>query len=158
MEHDIAALYNQYYSYLYKYALSLTGDPLWAEELVAETFYRVILKFHTYRGASRIETWMAGILKNLYYSDLRRQKKLTRLKEAMPQQAPEDTGDRLLAEQIYQALDSLEDPYHRVFTMRVLENRKDAEIAEELGRTENWVRVTFFRAKQKIRSSMEESI
>lgn len=43
--------------------------------------------------------------------------------------------------------------YRTVVALRVSDNLSYAEIASILGKTENWARVTFFRAKQLMRKT-----
>lgn len=58
--------------------------------------------------------------------------------------------NRELIEEISRVLDGLEEPYGEVFRMRVLQEKEYEEIASVYGKTENWARVTYYRAKQKI--------
>ena len=44
----------------------------------------------------------------------------------------------------------MDEPYRTVFKKRELEGYGYAEIASTFGKTENWARVTFFRAKKKL--------
>ena len=48
----------------------------------------------------------------------------------------------------------LEEPKNQVFAMR-LNGLSFREIGEALGKTENWARVTFFRAKNEILNRLE---
>lgn len=56
----------------FRYLRSLSGDAAAAEELTAETFYRAYIHFDTFRGDSKIETWLCAIAKNAYLKDCRR--------------------------------------------------------------------------------------
>jgi len=52
-------------------------------------------------------------------------------------------------------LHELEDPYKEVFELRVFGELSFAEIAEIFGHTESWARVTYHRAKLKIKERMD---
>ena len=56
---------------------------------------------------------------------------------------------------IHKLLHELEEPYKEVFELRVFGELSFAEIAEIFGRTESWARVTYHRAKLKIKERMD---
>ena len=51
-------------------------------------------------------------------------------------------------------LHTLEEPYKEVFWMRTFGELSFKEIGEIHGKTESWARVTFYRAKQKIKEAL----
>ncbi len=51
---------------------------------------------------------------------------------------------------LYKAIHSLAEPMREVVHMRLSGEFTFAEIGTILGKSENWARVTFYRAKQKI--------
>lgn len=58
------------------------------------------------------------------------------------------------AEQVLKLLDTVTPEQKQVFIMR-LEGMNFRDIGLALGKSENWVRVNFFRTKSRIRSEME---
>ena len=56
---------------------------------------------------------------------------------------------------ISEALSLLPEAQQVVFNLRHVEGWDSAEIANLLGRTRNWVRVTLFRARFKMRAEVE---
>lgn len=155
MEH----IYQTYAQYVYRYLLSLTHHADLAEELTAETFYRATYSLHRYDGSCKISVWLCQIAKHLWYQqqDKRRRR---RTQEPLPDDAidPGKTPEQqaVLREEkmaLYQAIHSLHEPMREVVHLRLSGEFSFAEIGEILGKTENWARVTFYRAKQKI---MEE--
>ena len=58
--------------------------------------------------------------------------------------------------QLHRITQQLEAPYGQVFFMR-MEGLSFRQIGEALDKTENWARVTFYRAKVKIQERMEDS-
>jgi len=51
-------------------------------------------------------------------------------------------------------LHSLAEPYKEVFSLRTFGELSFAEIAELFGKTENWARVTYHRAKLKLQEGL----
>ena len=57
--------------------------------------------------------------------------------------------------QIHQALHNLSEPYKEVFSLRVLGELSFRQIGLLFGKTENWARVTYHRARLKIKEEFE---
>ena len=150
-------IYQENYPIVYGYLLSLCGDVLLAEDLAAETFFKAFLHPRRYDGQCKLSTWLCTIGRNLYLNERKRQLRSHRLFSS-PATVP--NPEELLLEkeqitQLYRAAQQLEAPYNQVFFMR-LEGLSFRQIGEALGKTENWARVTFFRAKVKIQERTED--
>lgn len=150
-------IYQENYPIVYGYLLSLCGDIHLAEELAAETFFKAFLHPRRYDGKCKLSTWLCTIGKNLYINERKRQQRSRRL---MPHPSVAPDPEELLLEKeqlahLYRATQQLEQPYGQVFFMR-LEGLSFRQIGEAIGKSENWARVTFFRAKVKIQERMED--
>ena len=49
---DIEKIYNEYFKVVYRYILSLSGDPGLSEDIAQETFLKVYRKMDSFRGES----------------------------------------------------------------------------------------------------------
>ena len=65
--------------------------------------------------------------------------------------------DRDTSLRIHTILHSLEEPYKEVFQLRTFGELSFAEIGSIFGKTENWARVTYHRARLKIKERMDEN-
>lgn len=149
--------YKENYPILYGYLLSLCGDPLWAEEIAAETFSRAIGQLHRYNPKYKPSTWLCTIGRNLLYNEYRRRKKFAVLEEAAWDSGSSAETAYLQKETIRQILDilkALPPEQGQLFRMR-LQGMSFREVGLALGRSENWARVTYYRIKHKIRTEME---
>ena len=72
---DLEEVYTREFPGVYKYLLALCGDPTLAEELTQETFYRAIQNSGTFRGTCKLSVWLCQIGKNLYISQLRKERR-----------------------------------------------------------------------------------
>ena len=150
-------LYETYYMRVFSFAMTLSGNKSQAEEITQETFFRAFSSPSGFRGASDEVTWLCAIAKNLFLDDKRREKK----SEPLPEEAP-DTGksmeqstvDRDTSFRIHLALHALEEPYREVFELRVFGELSFREISVIFGKTENWARVTYHRARLKLQERM----
>ena len=152
-------LYEAYYMRVFSYAMTLSGDRHLAEEVTQETFFRAVSRRSEFRGESNELTWLCAIAKNCYIDELRRQKKAEQITEDLPEpeKPPEQkTVDRDTSFRIHLALHALEEPYREVFELRVFGELSFREIGKIFGKTENWARVTYHRARLKLQERMAE--
>ncbi len=154
---NLEQFYRENYHIVFGYLLSLCGSKAMAEDLTSETFLKAIAKVSSYDGSVKPSTWLCAIGKNLYINERKRFQRLVPLESVVI--AEEDTMEERIIEQdtakrIEQLSRKLEEPKNQVFAMR-LNGLSFREIGEALGKTENWARVTFFRAKNEILERLE---
>ena len=150
-------VFEQYYEDVYRFLRALTRDRDLAEELTQETFLRAIRSIDTYRGEGEFRVWLCSIAKNLFYSQMKKQKKsIPVADEDFPEgESQEKTlidriADRETAMEIYQALHRLRDPYKEVFSLRVFGELSFREIGVLFEKSEHWACVTYHRERQMI--------
>lgn len=155
---DFDEIYTEYFTLVYKYTLSLCHDPSLAEEIAQETFFRALKNINTFRGDSKIETWLCQIARNNYLKWLEKQQRhapLEGLGEA--EQRADDPLQRASAFEIHKVLHRLDEPYKEVFSMRTFGELSFKEIAQLFNKTESWARVTYHRARIKIQEQVNEN-
>jgi len=159
-QEQCARLYETCYMRVFSYVMTLAGDRSLAEELTQETFYRAFARQREFRGESDEVTWLCAIAKNLFVDEKRRQSRHGAIPEDLP-----DTGksvaktveDRDSSFRIHMALHGLEEPYREVFELRVFGELSFREVGTIFGKTENWARVTYHRARIKLQERMDEA-
>lgn len=166
LKKEFESIYNRYYHAVYTFCVKLCGyDNNLAEELTQNTFYKAITAADSFRGDCSVKTWLCQIARNDYISYLRKEKHLVRTGDLdrVLQNIPDPSESLQMrlevtesVRQIYGILDTLEPPYKEVFRMRVVQELSYSEIATHFQKTENWARVIYYRAKQKIISVMEQ--
>lgn len=57
--------------------------------------------------------------------------------------------------EIHKVLHRLSEPYKEVFSLRIFGELTFREIGMLFGKSENWARVTYYRARVKIREELE---
>ena len=151
-------LYETHYMRVFSYVMTLAGERSLAEEITQETFFRAISGRGSYRKEADEITWLCAIAKNLFYDEKRRQSR----SQPMPEEI-RDTGkgieqkavDRDSSFRIHLALHALEEPYREIFELRVFGELSFREIGTIFGKTENWSRVTYHRARLRLQERME---
>ena len=154
---DLEQIYKDYFSAVYKYILSLSGDPLTAEEITQETFFKALKKINDFRGECSVRVWLCQIAKNAYKDHLAWRSRMAGFGEVEITAAgfEHDLMYGLDARDVYRILHRLREPYKEVFSLRVFGELSFSEIAELFEKTESWARVTFHRARLMIREEME---
>ena len=151
------AVYEELFPQVYRYLLVLCGDRDLAEELTQETFFQAIQHIGEFQGGCKLYVWLCQIGKNQYFSWCRRRKR-----EDRPEKLLESAGleelllDRETSMDLHRRLHALPEPYREVFSLRVFGELSFRQIGELFQKTESWARVTFFRAKQKLREEHSE--
>ena len=156
---DLEKMCNLHYKYVKSYALSLCLNEAMAEDITQETFYNAIKKIDTFKNDCKIETWLCSIARNIFLNSKR--KKQTENISDYPNLVAEisleenviknENIKRILTEAV-----KLDTPYKEVFYMKTLGDMPYSTIADVFEKTENWARVTYFRAKKQIEERMSE--
>ena len=155
---DMEKLYQDYFLVVYRYILSLSRDPLTAEEITQETFFKALKHIDAFRGDSSIRSWLCQIAKNAWYDQARRQGRLTQLTEEGEDPAPSMEEVIFLsadAREIHKVLHRLREPYKEVFSLRTFGELSFSDIAELFGKSESWARVTYHRARILIKEGIK---
>ena len=150
---DFEEVYNLYSKDVFKFCLSLCGSQATAEDITSETFLKAIKTGDTFEGKCSVKVWLCQIAKNTYYDYLRKHKKITEMPTDMPSESDFEIEllDKSEALKIHKHLHRLDEPYKEIFSLRVFSELSFADVGEIFGKTESWARVTFHRAKSKIK-------
>ena len=77
--------------------------------------------------------------------------------EAQTPGVEQSVAERDDAFRVHLALHAMEEPYREVFELRVFRELSFAQIGRIFSRTENWARVTYHRARIKLKERMEHT-
>ena len=154
-------IYQKYAKDVYRFLLSLTGNGQEAEELLAETFYQAFLHIDSFEWRSSIYTWLCQIGKNAWIRECKRKKRfceqeihevnLTAEGKTLEAQFMEKENYSQIMQEVYQ----LQEPYREVFILHVLGEMKLKDIAALFAKSEEWARVTYYRAKSKLAKAIQ---
>ncbi len=153
-------IYQRYFRDVYRFCLGLTQDGTLAEEITQETFFKALKAANKFDGSNDIRAWLFTIARNAWYSHCRAHKR-TLSQEDLPQELPDSVRleerieDEESAFAIHQFLHNMEEPYKEVFSLRVFGELPYEKIGRLFGKSANWARVTFYRAKLQIIEHME---
>ena len=153
---DFDRIYKENFTDVYKFVLGLCRDPVLAEEITQETFFRALSAIDEFRGDCQLRVWLCQIARNRYLSLCREQSRYDEMASESGDDGIEDGfADRETAGKLHRLLHDLPEPYKEVFSLRTFGELSFAEIGELFGKTENWARVTYFRARKKLKEAYD---
>ena len=160
---------------IFNFILRFVRDPALAEDLLQETFLRVIRGSTNYAVQSKFTTWLYTIARNLCVDASRRAKHRKAQSLDAPLDADKDGGATLLdvtadkkgqvdravigkqlGERIQDAVSQLADEQREVFVMREVLNLSFKEIGEIVGVPENTAKSRMRYALEKLRDALDD--
>jgi RNA polymerase sigma-70 factor (ECF subfamily) len=155
----IRALHDEHAAALWSYVVSLTGDPVSAQDVVQETLLRAWRHpeaFDPARGPAR--AWLFTVARRLVIDDWRRTRsRRERLTDAVPDAAAPDEHDRALQSWVLvEALRQLTPEHRAVLLECYYRGRSVGETALALGVPEGTVKSRTHYALQRLRLALAE--
>lgn len=148
---------------LYGYALTLTRDPVEAQDLVQETYLRAIRARHKLAPNSNLKSWLFVILRNAWLNQVRHARSGPSFTELEIEEANSVCIDvraadpyvlylrKLERAEVRQAIDSLPLLHREIVVLRDIEGFSYREIASMLGCPAGTVMSRLGRAREKLR-------
>lgn len=153
---DFDNLYRENADIVYRYLFSVTHDADLAQELTQQTFCEAISHPGNYRGDAALSSYLCGIAKNLAKKEFARRARhdyvpLEEVRDGpVTASAEEAVSEKMGREDLFHRIHALPEAMREVVYLRLAGELSFAQIGTILGKTENWARVTFYRAKQKL--------
>ncbi|HVK76948.1 MAG TPA: RNA polymerase sigma factor [Kofleriaceae bacterium] len=159
---------------VYNFVLRYVGDKETAEDLLQETFMRVIKGADAYKRQAKFTTWLYTIARNLCVDQTRRRKHRRHASLDAPMAAADDSGTLLdvipskemgsdrksVNKQLYAklqgAISALSEEQREVFLMREFLDMPFKQIADVVGVPENTVKSRMRYALEKLRLDLDE--
>jgi RNA polymerase sigma-70 factor, ECF subfamily len=152
---------------LYRTARAILRDEAEAEDAVQEAYLHAFRALGTFRGESKLSTWLVRITANEALMRRRRNARTAMVAaiDVEPdnlesgEAGPESDVERGEMRRLLEArIDALPDSYRAVFILRALEELSVEETAGVLGIPDATVRTRYFRARGLLRQSMAGDI
>ena len=152
---NIEEIYKEHSNTVYKYLFCLTGNEDLSEELTQETFAIAVKEIKKFKGNCKVSVWLCQIAKHLWYKELKKKKRNISIEEISDIQDSENLENLIINKEeklkLFKDIQKLDEKSKELIYLRMVGNLDFTEIGEILGKTANWARVNFYRAKQKIR-------
>jgi RNA polymerase sigma factor (sigma-70 family) len=150
---------------IYAFFYAKTANRETAQDLCHDTFYEACKSIASFNGQSTLSTWIFAIANNIlkkYYRKSKYQQSLIQKLATIPEADIHSIEE--LAEihedmrKLLHHISKLDDYARELVLLRIYGELSFMEIAELLGKSETYTRVTFHRLKLKIQKEMELTI
>lgn len=150
-------LYRENVKIVSHYLYSMCKDEELVKDLTQETFLKAYESLERFDGSCKISTWLCQIAKHLLYqhwAKVGRQipaepEELAQISSTVAKDNPENSAiARVELIDCLKELHRLPEQMREVMYLRVMSDLSYREIGEIMGKSENWARVNFYRAKE----------
>jgi RNA polymerase sigma-70 factor (ECF subfamily) len=161
---------------LFHFVLRLVRERGRAEDLLQESFLRMVENAGTFQGSASLKTWLYRIARNLCIDELRRQKHRRHPSLDAPQGKSDGaegqnlyerlanvgpgpdrlTVDRDLGRRLASAIDELPEDQREVFVLRQVQNLSFKEIGDITGVSENTVKSRMRYALERLQRALSD--
>lgn len=158
----IGAVYDQYFSEVYRYTLYRVGDVGLAEDIASDVFIRLLEAVQAGRGPdSNLKGWLIGTANHIVIDHMR--KKYRRSEEEIPESLPDlqpgpanEVDQREQNRQVQGAMAKLTEEQQHVLTLRFGQGYSLEETAAHLNKNVNAVKALQFRALAALQREIGE--
>ena len=154
----LSILFERYKRPLYGFFYGMNKDQELSEDLVQNTFLRILKYRHLFRGDGDFKTWMFHIARNVSHDHFRKNKiknkeSLENWEERLGHDENRFTEIRQVEEKemLSMAMERLSEEKRAVLLLSKYQEKKYKEIGEILGCSEGAVKVKVFRALEELR-------
>ena len=151
-------IYTKYFKDVYKYVLCLCKNESMAEDITQETFFKALKNIDGFKGNCKMSVWLCQIAKNTYFSCLKKEQISRENIDDAENISENDFVQKVIINEdvfeIHKLLHNLPEPYKEVFTLRFFGDLSFLKIAELFDKTESWARVTYHRARIKLKENL----
>jgi len=154
---EMDEIYRLYAEDVYRFIYRLSRNEAVSCDILQDTMLKAVTNYSSFKGNCSVKTWLCTIARNEYYNYLKRaENNNSPLDDKLAESSFEEKlMDSAQAVSIHKMIHKLDEPYKEVFSLRVFAELKFTDIGAVFGKSENWARVTFFRAKEKIIDMMK---
>lgn len=161
MQDEIEKIYKEYSKQVYNFIFSISHNEDLSEEIVQETFYIAIKNINKFRGECKINVWLCQIAKRLLYKQMKKNNKnhirFENLLDEDTKYVAQENEKIIEKDYLYSKIRKLDDLSQQIIFLRISSDLSFKQIGEILGKTENYIRVRFYRIKEKLKEDINNN-
>jgi len=150
-----STLMARYQGLVYGYCVKMLKDRVRAEDLVQETWIKVVVNAGSFKPIGTVRSWILSIVRNLVIDEFRANKKWAALSDEdwAVMEDPQPGIEILFSEQqkneqFHQAFIELPETQKMVLSMILVEELSQAEVAGKLGTSVGSVKALLFKGRE----------
>jgi len=156
-EKAFSTFFYLYKNRLFYYFYKVLEDQEDAEDLTVETFLRIYKKADSYRGESKVSSWIFGIARRVYLEHIKQKKHSIKTLEMYESDAVDDTPPiNADVELVKKAIDKLSPQDREILFLAYYEELPYEEISKVLNIPVGTVKSRVFNAKNRLRIILKE--
>ena len=140
--------------FLFGYAMRLTKNRDDAQDLVQETILRALSSAHLFQAGTKLHAWMATIMKNTFVNAKRRKSSSPVEYSDADYPVEADQDSTMMLEAAAGILESLSKDVTGMLLAKVVEGRKEKDIARDFGIPVGTVKSRISRAREALKARM----
>ena len=161
-DEGIVEIIREYKDGLILYLNGYVDDIGIAEELVEDTFFRIVTRKPRFSGRSTFKTWLYAIGRNVAMDSLRKRKRIDNrsVEDSERILREEQMLEREYLEQerkilLHKAMRNIPAEYRRILHLKFFEGFSNGEVAVILSKSVTQVNSLMYRAKQSLKSELD---
>jgi RNA polymerase sigma-70 factor, ECF subfamily len=152
-------LFRQHQADVYRWTVGIVRDPVAAEDLTIETFWRVYRAHARFDPTRSFGAWARRVATNAALDHLKAARPEVALIQDVPARDAIDAAvQRDIRERTHQAFRRLPAKLQVVATLALIEEQPYKEIAEALGISVGAVKLRVFRATRQLRKNLQQLV
>jgi RNA polymerase sigma factor (sigma-70 family) len=158
---ELEALYKDVQPKIFAFFYVKTFNQSVAEDLTHDVFYEACKGIKSFAGNSSLQTWLFSIARNLlkkYYRSNKYKQNLEFMLANESFESPQSPEDIIIYSEetrnLVARIQALDDLLQEIVTLRIYGDLSFKEIGQLVQKSENYVRVTFHRAKLTLQKEM----
>jgi RNA polymerase sigma factor (sigma-70 family) len=163
-------IYKLYYKAMFNTALRIVKDSFEAEDVMQEAFLSAFTKLDSFKGEVPFGAWLKKIVinksltqikKNSRFEEVKLEKLEYKMTDGISEESIENEASdytSLKVKEIVSKINELKENYRIALSLSLIEGYDNEEIAEIMNITNENCRTTISRAKNKLRSLLNQQI
>jgi RNA polymerase sigma-70 factor (ECF subfamily) len=149
----MTGIYSRHKNKLYTFCMYVTGNRQLSEDIVQETFVRLMGQSQQLDSNVRIKDWLFICARNLTYNQLKRHQRSSSLLEVVSPPTESNVETRIFIQDV---LGKLTTDEKELILLREQQRFTTEEISNMLGISEEAVRVRLYRIRKKMQQIAKE--
>ncbi len=139
----------------------MVRDYQLAEDLTHDTFIKAYKHYDSFKGQSKVKTWLFSVAHHVTIDHLRKRKPLAYLKEILPTPDLESLPEEVIelkedSKELYEAIGKLKPSYRKVIMLRKIKEFSIKDTCAILNWSESRVKTTLYRALPALEKQLKK--
>ncbi len=151
----LTILIDKYKDIAYNLALSIVKNKEDAKDITQDSFLKILENINKFRSDSKFSTWLYRIVYNQSIGFVKRENRTNLVDYSLLVEASDNNSQEDATQDLYQAINKLEDTDRNIIMLFYLAEKSIKEIAQITGLSICNIKVILHRARKKLFEKMD---